>query len=377
MIALEDVYPWLNKYETSHIRPSSSRLISQMRKALADGRVDETRGLLQQLNELACKLRDDEEVTEVLIECAHGSFMLDGLKEAETILVDAVSRAWADLHRRAVIQWMLGCVQWQSFPSRQQAVISWRNSLSDFDHLASQPGLSFEQHDWYQETSGLLEQSLLEALEQIGSYMDMDDVRPSRKTQERFPAQSKAASATTLHPTPNRTQPPGTSLQVESNATYTSDILQLFTISEEIPAGDFGPSGIDPFPIGTVEIDHLSINGHPYSIHSTRGRKIINLPIDQKFSVIKVKGDSMNQENITEQDYVILRRVDTPANGDIVMAEIMGIDSHATLKRFSRDQDTITLKPHSSNPVHKPFVFKKVNEGFYIRGVVIAILKPI
>jgi hypothetical protein len=35
------------------------------------------------------------------------------------------------------------------------------------------------------------------------------------------------------------------------------------------------------------------------------------------------------------------------------------------------------LQPHSSNPVHKPFVFEKVNEGFFIRGVVVAVLKPI
>jgi phage repressor protein C with HTH and peptisase S24 domain len=162
----------------------------------------------------------------------------------------------------------------------------------------------------------------------------------------------------------------------ETQASVPSDILQLFTISEEIPAGDFGPSGIDPFPIGMVEIERLSINGHPYSIHSTRGRKIINLPMDQKFFIVKVKGDSMDQENITERDYVILRRVDKPTNGDIVMAEIVGLDSHATLKIYSRSKTSITLRPHSSNPVHKPFVFTKVNEGFYIRGVVVAVLKP-
>ena len=44
----------------------------------------------------------------------------------------------------------------------------------------------------------------------------------------------------------------------------------------------------------------------------------------------------MDQENITEKDYVLLRKVDVPANGDIVMAEIVGIDSHATLKKYSQ-----------------------------------------
>ena len=191
MIALEDVYAWLNKFEQSHISPTSSYLITQMKMALAEGRADETKGLLQQLKEHAYKLRDDEEVTAVLLECAHGFYMLDGFKEAETVLVDAVSRAWADLHRRAVIQWMLGCVQWQTFPSRQQAVISWRNSLSDFERLTSQPGITFEEHAWYQETSGKLEQSLLEALEQVGSYMDMDDEHSSGTSQKEFPVKLK------------------------------------------------------------------------------------------------------------------------------------------------------------------------------------------
>jgi phage repressor protein C with HTH and peptisase S24 domain len=390
MIALEDVYPWLNKFGTCHIQPSSDRLISQMRTALKEGHPNEARGLLQQLKDFAGKLWDDEEVTEILIECAHSAYMLDSLAEAETILVDAVSRVWSELHRRAVIQWMLGCVQWRSLPTRPQAVISWRNSLSDFGRLVRQPGLSFEQHTWYQETCGQLEQSLLEALEQVGSYMDIGKDHSSGTTERGFPAQSEEASATPLPseyaathtsatPLPSGstvTHTSATPLPSESAVTHTSDILQLFTISEEIPAGDFGPSGIDPFPIGMVELDRLSINGHPYRIHSTRGRRIINLPLDQGLTVVKVKGDSMNLENITEKDFVLLRRVDVPANGDIVMAEIVGIDSTATLKRYFKEKDTITLQPNSSNPVHKPFVYKKV-EGFYIRGVVIAVLKPI
>ncbi len=377
MIAFEDVYPWLNKYDPSHILPSTGRMIDQVRMALDEGRADEARGLLQQLNDLACHLRDSEEVTEVLLECGYIFFMLDALPEAERILVDGVSRAWSDLHRRAVIQWMVGCVQWQSLPTRHQAAIAWRNSLSDFKHLARQPGFTPEQHAWYQETCGKLEQSLLEALEQVGNYVDIDDIPSSDTAGKGYSAQPGTESVNPPPPEPTASQTTGIPLPLEFIPNYTSDILQLFTISEEIPAGDFGPSGIDPFPIGTVEIERVNINGLPYGIHSTRGRKIINLPFDQKLTVVKVKGDSMDLENITAQDYVLLRRVDVPNNGDIVMAEIVGFDSHATLKLFFREKDAIVLKPHSRNPEHKPFVFEKINEGFYIRGVVIAILKPL
>jgi hypothetical protein len=377
MIALEDIYLWLNKFDPSHILPSTDKMIDQVRKALDEGRKDEARGLLQQLKDLAYHLQDNEEVTEVLIECGNISFMLNDFVEAEHILVDGVSRAWSDLHRRAVIQWMLGCVQWQSLPTRHQAVISWRNSLSDIERLARQPGFPPGQHGWYQETGRRLELSLLESLEQVGRYVDIDDIPSSGTTDKGFPAQSGTVSANYAPPRPTSTQTTEKSSLYEFAPKFTSDILQLFTISEEIPAGDFGPSGTDPFPIGTVEIEHVNINGHPYGIHSTRGRKIINLPFDQKLTVVKVKGDSMDLENITAQDYVLLRRVDVPNNGDIVMAEVVGIDSHATLKLFFRETDAITLRPHSTNPEHMPFVFKKINEGFYIRGVVVAILKPL
>ncbi len=374
MIAFEEVYSWLNKFGASHLQLSSISLIGHLKTSLQAGHLTEAAGLLQQLRDHACKLRDGAEVTEVLLECAEAAGRLGNLDEAGAILLDAVSRAWSDLHRRAVIQWLLGAVQWRSMPARQQAVIFWRNSLSDFDRLARQPSTPREQRTWYENTYRLLEQSLVEALEEIGKYIDM--VQATETTESPFAPQPEQTSETPLPLASGILHISDTPISVESDATHTADILQLFTVSEEIPAGDFGPSGNDPFPIGTVELDRLSISGRPYSIHSTRGRRIINLPLE-KIAVVKVKGDSMNLENITEQDFVMLRRADVPENGDIVLAEIVGVDNKATLKRYFKEKDTITLKPNSSNPVHTPFVFKKTTEGFYIRGVVVAVLKPI
>jgi len=385
MITLDEVYDWLNQYDKTHISSSSGRLVKRVCEALEKDDKNEARGLLHQLADLSGKLREEKEVTEILVECARCFYQINNLHEADTILTDATSRAWSDVHRRAVIQWMLGWVKWQNLAARTQAVITWRNSLTDFQQLAKKPGLVLEQRTWYEQTASQLEHSLIEALDQVGSYIDINE-----NTTRSIPAKAQAADPEVVNST--RQSPGGTvtdtpastpdstitqtPFEPEPVVTRMSDILQLFNISEEIPAGDFGPSGIDPFPIGTVEIDRLAINGHPYSIHSTRGRKLINLPFDQKFIVVKVKGDSMNLENISEQDYVLLRRVDSPSNGDIVLAEVVGVDSHATLKKYTRSKDAITLSPHSSNPAHQPFIFKRVNEGFYIRGVVVAVLKP-
>ena len=374
MIAFEQVHPWLNKFSPTHLRPCSISLISHMKSALDAGHTTEAAGLLQQLDDYACKLRDDAEVVEVLLDCAETADRLGNLDEAGAILMDATSRSWSDLHRRAVIQWLVGIVQWRSMPARQQAVITWRNSITDFERLAKKPSIPRQQHTWYENICRLLERNLVEALEEVGRYVDL--IESAEKTEDDFTIHSGQVSTNILSSTSTITHTFDALLHGESTFAGTVDILQLFNVSEEIPAGDFGPSGSDPFITDTVEIDHLSINGRPYSIHSSRGNRIINVPFDQKLSVVKVTGDSMNQENITEQDFVLLRKVDVPDNGDIVLAEIVGVDTRATLKRYFKEKDIIMLKPNSNNPVHKPFVFNKINEGFYIRGVVVAILKP-
>lgn len=362
MITLEDVYPWLNRYDNSHIRPSSEYLINRLKTALAAGQTDKVRNYLQQLKNLARMLQDEKEVNEVLIECGRSAFRLGDLSDAENILEDAFSRIWSDLHRRAVVQWMLGCVQWAAL-KRQQAVRTWQNSQSDFERLTSQTGLSPEKHLWYQGIYWKLDQSLIEALGETCDASGPEMSTGGSETSVTKPEQATNASQAHVVPDPV--------------VTMTSDILQLYTVSEEIPAGDFGPGGVDPFPVGKIEIDHLNIDGHPYRIYNPRGRRIVSLPSDQKITVVKVKGDSMNEENILPGDFVVLRPVDVPANGDIVMAVIFDVDSRATLKLFFKEKDTITLQPHSSNPLHKPFVFKKIGKGFDIRGVVIAVLKPI
>jgi phage repressor protein C with HTH and peptisase S24 domain len=245
-------------------------------------------------------------------------------------------------------------------------VFTWREALTDLERLANKPGLRTDQKNWYHQAYADVESSLIKALK---TFEEADEnVVDGTATDE---AQGQAGKENESEAEGER----GEDQPEERSTMNTADILQLFTVSEEIPAGDFGSSGVDPFPIGTVEVDCLYINGKPYSIHNTRGKKIVNLPLDQNLSVVKVKGDSMDQENILPGDYVVVRGVDVPVNGDLVLAEITGVDHRATLKRFYQDRDTITLQPRSSNPEHQPFVFKNTGDGFHVRRIVIAILK--
>ena len=69
---------------------------------------------------------------------------------------------------------------------------------------------------------------------------------------------------------------------------------------------------------------------------------------------LRVKGDSMIEEGILDEDYAIIKRQDTAENGDIVCALI---GDEATLKMFYRKGDIVNLKP--ANKKYKPIVLNR------------------
>jgi repressor LexA len=66
---------------------------------------------------------------------------------------------------------------------------------------------------------------------------------------------------------------------------------------------------------------------------------------DEGEFVLKVKGDSMKDAGILEGDHVIVRRQDTAANGEIVVALV---GEEATVKRFFREQEHVRLQPENA-----------------------------
>lgn len=71
--------------------------------------------------------------------------------------------------------------------------------------------------------------------------------------------------------------------------------------------------------------------------------------------ILTVKGDSMIDAGILDNDYVIVRQQSVATNGDIVVALI---DDSATVKRFYRESDHIRLQPENS--LMEPIIVKDV-----------------
>lgn len=85
--------------------------------------------------------------------------------------------------------------------------------------------------------------------------------------------------------------------------------------------------------------------------------------------VLKVMGESMQDEHIVEGDYVIVEKADTARNGEIVVAVVNKDD--ATLKRIYHEGETTRLQP--SNAKMQPIIVP--SKSVQVQGRVIGVLR--
>jgi repressor LexA len=83
--------------------------------------------------------------------------------------------------------------------------------------------------------------------------------------------------------------------------------------------------------------------------------------------VLKVKGESMIEEQIRDGDYVVCERRSTARSGDTVVALLP--DGEATLKKFYRERGRIRLQP--ANPAFEPIWVDECQ----VQGVVIGVIR--
>ena len=85
---------------------------------------------------------------------------------------------------------------------------------------------------------------------------------------------------------------------------------------------------------------------------------------------LRVRGDSMIEENIQDNDIIIVSAQETAENGQMVVALIDG--NYATVKKFYREPDFIRLEP--ANPQYKP-IFIKTPGRLQLQGVVRGLIR--
>lgn len=131
------------------------------------------------------------------------------------------------------------------------------------------------------------------------------------------------------------------------------------------------------FPVDLSHLKRIPILGRiaagfpMFAEEHIEGYTYTDLNGGHEYFGLRVRGDSMDAAGIKDGYTVIVRRQDTVDNGQIAVVLINGED--ATLKRFTRAGDIVTLMPQSTNPIHQPFVFDLKDTHVHILGLVVKV----
>lgn len=110
------------------------------------------------------------------------------------------------------------------------------------------------------------------------------------------------------------------------------------------------------YPIEVIE-DHQSID-----VPST-------LIQNGEHIALRVRGDSMIEDGILNEDVVIIKKQASAFNGQTVVALV---DNEATIKRFYHRGENIEL--HPANSAYQPMVFGR-ESGLRIEGVLVGLIR--
>lgn len=89
-----------------------------------------------------------------------------------------------------------------------------------------------------------------------------------------------------------------------------------------------------------------------------------------KYFALKVKGDSMIEDGIFEDDLIVCRHQNTAQNGQTVVAVIEG---EATVKRFKKSRSQIELIPANSSM--EPIIVNQNSGAFSIAGILVGLIR--
>ncbi|MCX6354092.1 MAG: transcriptional repressor LexA [Candidatus Aureabacteria bacterium] len=130
---------------------------------------------------------------------------------------------------------------------------------------------------------------------------------------------------------------------------------------------------VEGIKIAAVELPLLGLIAAGKPIEALPHRETMVMP--KEFAgkgntfMLRVKGDSMIDEQIRDGDYIVVEKRDTATDGETVVALLN--NEEVTLKKFYKGKGSIKLVP--ANPTLEPIVAHP--RDVRIQGVVIAVLR--
>lgn len=130
----------------------------------------------------------------------------------------------------------------------------------------------------------------------------------------------------------------------------------------------------DDLAENNYEIPLLGIVAAGAPIEAVLNYETVCIPRDMlrqgRMFALRVRGDSMIDEQIREDDFIVLQSQQTADNGQTVVALIDGSDT--TVKRFYGGRNQVRLE--AANPRYKPIVIRPP-ERVQIQGVVVGVIR--
>jgi len=122
------------------------------------------------------------------------------------------------------------------------------------------------------------------------------------------------------------------------------------------------------------EIPLLGVVAAGAPIEAVLNYETVCIPRDMmregRMFALRVRGDSMIDEQIRDNDFIILQSQQTAENGKTVVALIDGSD--ATVKRFYGNRNHVRLEP--ANPNYEPIMIRP-SQRVQIQGVVVGVIR--
>jgi repressor LexA len=123
-----------------------------------------------------------------------------------------------------------------------------------------------------------------------------------------------------------------------------------------------------------LEIPLLGLVAAGQPIEAILSNEVISIPADMlgrgRTFALRVRGDSMIDENIADGDYVIVESRQTAANGQVVVALVDGAE--ATVKRFYQEANQVRLEP--ANAAYSPIVVSPADR-VRVQGAVVGLIR--
>jgi len=131
---------------------------------------------------------------------------------------------------------------------------------------------------------------------------------------------------------------------------------------------------VDAQPEAKNEIPLLGIVAAGNPIEAVLNYETVCVPRDMmragRMFALRVRGDSMIDEQIRDNDVIVLQSQQTAENGQTVVALIDGSD--ATVKKFFGSKQQVRLEP--ANPNYKPIVVRPP-QRVQVQGVVVGVIR--